>query len=352
MQENKDQQLFFMRAAIREGEKGRNTAPPNPWVGCVLVKNGEIVGSGYHAQAGCPHAEAMALAEAKENARGSTAYVTLEPCAHHGRTPPCTTALIQAGVKRVVIPFLDPDPTSLSGFEQLKNAGIEVIIGIGKEEAELSLAPYLYHRRTGLPYCLLKTAISIDGCMAAPDGSSKWITGEMARKDARQFRAQSQAILIGVETAIQDKPTLSAEGKPLRVILDRKGRLPEEGALFDSTIAPTLIFTESNRVWKNAESCKAFSLKEILLELGRRGVMQLFVEGGATIHSQFMKENFVQEWVVYVGNCFLGNGKRMDLNITSIDLAPRFQLESVLKLCNDVRMIYKTSYTISKRGGG
>ncbi len=341
MEENKDQQLFFMRAAIREGEKGRNTAPPNPWVGCVLVKNGKIVGSGFHAKAGSAHAEVMALSEAKEHARGSTAYVTLEPCAHHGRTPPCTRALIEAGVKRVVIPFLDPDPTSLSGFEQLKDAGIEVIIGIGKEEAELSLAPYLYHRRIGLPYCVLKSAISIDGCVAAEDGSSKWITGEMARRDARQLRAESQAILVGVETAIQDQPTLSAEGKPLRVILDRKGRLPEEGPLFDPKIAPTLIFTESDRSWRNAESCKASSLKEILSELARRGVMQLFVEGGPTIHSQFMKEDFVQQWVIYMGNCFLGNGKRMDLDIGSIKKAPRFQMDSVIKLGNDVRMVYK-----------
>ena len=340
MEETKEQQHFFMRKALNLGEKGRISAPPNPWVGCVLVKNGQIVGQGFHAKPGDLHAEAVALLEAKENARGATAYVTLEPCGHQGRTPPCSKALIEAGVKRVVIPFLDPDHSSMSGAKQLQEAGIEVVIGVGEEEAKKSLAPYLFHRKTGTPYCVLKAATSIDGCLTAADGSSQWITSKMARDDARRLRSESQAILIGVDTALQDKPRLTAEGKPLRVVLDRRGRLEEEGPLFDASLGPTLIFTESSRVWKNAETVRAFDLKEVLLELGRRGVLQLFVEGGPKVHTEFMREGFVQKLVLYVGNCFLGEGKRIGFDVPSIKAVKRLRLESVLPLGDDVRLIY------------
>ncbi|MCH9611481.1 MAG: Riboflavin biosynthesis protein RibD [Chlamydiales bacterium] len=340
MDHTNEQQLFFMRAAICEGERGRVSAPPNPWVGCLIVKEGEVVGRGFHEKAGSAHAEVAALEQAKERAKGATAYVTLEPCAHYGRTPPCTEALIAAGVKRVVIPFLDPDATSLSGVKQLEAAGVEVIVGVGRDEAQKSLAPYLHHRKTKMPYCICKSATSIDGCMTAQDGTSKWITSKMARDDARALRAQCQAILVGVQTAIDDKPRLTAAGSPLRVVLDRTGRLPEEGPLFDPDLGPTLIFTASSRRWKHADSCQVNSLQEALLELGRRGVMQLFVEGGPKIHSEFLKQDLIHKWVIYLGNCFLGEGKRQSLGSTSMEGVKRLQLESVTSLGNDVRLIY------------
>src|SRR5579885_1807270 len=162
------QQQFFMRWAIQLGEKGRVTAPPNPWVGCVIVKDGEIVGEGYHVAPGSPHAEVIALEQAGVLAKGATAFISLEPCAHFGRTPPCVDALILAGIKKVVIPFPDPDPlVQGKGIKVLQNAGVEVEVGAASQEAEQSLEPYLYHRRTKMPYCILKTAVSLDGRTAA-----------------------------------------------------------------------------------------------------------------------------------------------------------------------------------------
>lgn len=338
MHEDKEQQLFFMRRAILLGEKGRCTTPPNPWVGCLLVKEGRVVGEGYHKKVGEPHAEIVALAQAHKEAEGASAFITLEPCCHVGRTPPCIEALVKAKVKKVFIPFLDPDPLVAGrGVEKLQKAGVIVEVGMGKEEARRSLAPYLYHREHGIPYCILKTAISIDGYTATEEGRSKWITGVAARQDAKRLRAESQAIIVGVETAIQDHPSLVET--PLRVVMDRKGRLKEEGPLFDGS-ASTLIFTETKKQWKNAESCQVFSLKEALQELGKRGVIQLFVEGGATLHASFVKENFVQKWVVYIGNTLLGQGKRMLNDIKHLSLEHRLQLESVVKLGDDVRLIY------------
>ncbi|MCP5469039.1 MAG: bifunctional diaminohydroxyphosphoribosylaminopyrimidine deaminase/5-amino-6-(5-phosphoribosylamino)uracil reductase RibD [Chlamydiales bacterium] len=323
-----------MRRAISLAEQGRASAPPNPWVGCVIVKSGAIVGEGFHVKPGALHAEAAALAQAKGAARGATAYVTLEPCSHTGRTPPCTKALIEAGISRVVIPFLDPDAISGEGVTVLREAGITVDIGTGKEEAYRSLAPYLHHRKTGMPYCILKTATSIDGGTKAADGTSKWITSEGARADCKRLRTQCQAILIGSETAIQDNPSLKECG--LRVILDRRGRVPDDLALFQN---PTLVFTASDRRYKNAETIKVGSLKEVLLELGRRGIIQLFVEGGSTIHTAFFEEGFVNKYIVYIGNCLLGS-QGLGLNVPTIEKAPRLKLEEVVKLGNDCRLTY------------
>src|ERR1700733_11932243 len=198
MRESKEQQLFFIRWAIQLGERGRHTAPPNPWVGCVIVKGGSILGEGYHEATGAKHAEVMAIEKAGVLARGATAYVSLEPCPHQGRTPPCVDALIKAGIQQVVIPLLDPDPhVSGKGVARLKKAGIEVVVGIGQEEAARSLEPYLFQRVTKRPFCVLKSAISLDGRTAAADGSSHWITSDEARQDVHRLRAESQAILVG-----------------------------------------------------------------------------------------------------------------------------------------------------------
>src|SRR5256886_11759118 len=198
-----------MAAAVARGEQGRLTAAPNPWVGCVLVRDGEIVGRGFHRAAGEPHAEALALAQAGGRARGATAVVTLEPCTHFGRTPPCTPALVEAGVARVVVAVLDPDPrVSGRGVEELRAAGVAVDVGVGAAEAEASLRPYLHHRRTGRPLCLLQAAVSLDGRTAAADGTSQWITGPEARADAHRLRAESQAVIVGAGTALADRPSL------------------------------------------------------------------------------------------------------------------------------------------------
>lgn len=363
MRDRAAQQQFFMRWAIQLGEKGRITAPPNPWVGCVIVREDDKVGEGYHLAPGTPHAEIMALEQAGPLAKGATAYVSLEPCAHFGRTPPCVNALIQAGIKKVVIPILDPDPlVQGKGVKTLKEAGIEVIIGQASEEAERSLEPYLHHRRTKRPFCVLKTAISLDGRVAAQDGSSQWITHEEARQNAHFLRAESQAILIGSKTAIHDQPRLTVrlpEGpKPLRVIVDSFGQLPPSGPLFDLQLAQTLIFTTNQcdpirlKEWrKQGVEVLEFPSREgrvdleaILDELGQRGVIQLLVEGGSTLHASFIKEGFVNRFVVYIGSCLLGDkGKAMvaDLLIPTIDEALRWDLENVQRFGKDVRMDYR-----------
>lgn len=343
-----------MRWAIRLGEKGRISAPPNPWVGCVIVRDGEIVGEGYHVAPGQPHAEICALQAAGILAHGATAYVTLEPCAHQGRTPPCVNSLVEAGIKKVIIPFLDPDShVSGKGVAALREAGIEVLIGIGREDAAQSLEPYLYHRRTKKPFCVLKSAISVDGKTAAPDGTSKWITGDEARHNVHILRAESQAILIGAGTALMDKPQLTVRGveakQPLRVLLDPKGKVSPQGPLFDLSLAPTLVFTKNVLEWKKMgiEVAEYVSLRNVLFELGQRKIVQLLVEGGAHTHSLFVKENFAQKFVVYVGGCVLGSGGKSFLSevfVPTMSDAPRWRLEDVRRFGNDVRLDYRLGY--------
>ncbi len=352
MSETQEQQIFFMRWAIQLGAKGRLTAPPNPWVGCAIVKDGEILGEGYHVSPGKPHAERIALEKAGSLARGATAYVSLEPCSHHGRTPPCVEALIKAGIRRVVTPLLDPDPlVNGAGVKALQDAGVEVVLGVCKEEAEQSLEPYLHHRRTGTPFCVLKSAMSIDGRTAAADGTSKWITSEEARQDVQLLRAQSQAILIGSETALLDSPRLTVrtiEGvQPLRVLIDRESKVSPEGPLFDPTLGPTLVFT-TKRKWEKEgiewiERPK-ITLEDVLEELGKRNVVQLLVEGGASLHSAFIREGRGHRFCLYIGDCLLGpEGKPLipDLQIATMEKAPRWALEGAHRFGNSVRLDYK-----------
>lgn len=363
MQETKEQQLFFMRRALALAEKGRLTAPPNPWVGCVIVRGNQVFGEGFHEAAGQPHAEIKALQQAGRYSKGATAYVSLEPCCHFGRTPPCIEAIIHAGLKRVVIPILDPDPrVSGSGVLAMQNAGIEVVVGVGKIEAENVLAPYLHQRRTGKPFCVLKVAASLDGRVAARDGSSHWITGEGARKNAHKVRAESQAILIGPGTASLDKPYLTVRyghairSQPLRVIIDPGGTVPTSTSLFNTNLAPTLICTtplvsqKKMKEWEskgveveifNCVNSKHIDLAEILNSLGKRGIIQLLVEGGPSIQSCFMQNDLADHLIIYYGNCLIGpEGRPLFLlnGPESIQLAKRLKLKRTQRIDNDVRM--------------
>jgi diaminohydroxyphosphoribosylaminopyrimidine deaminase/5-amino-6-(5-phosphoribosylamino)uracil reductase len=332
-----------MAEAVSLGERGRLTAAPNPWVGCLIVgSGGHVVGRGFHRRAGEPHAEVHALREAGDRARGATSYVTLEPCSHRGRTPPCAPALVEAGVSRVVVAVLDPDDkVAGGGVEILRAAGIAVDVGVGAEAAARSLAPYLHHRRTGRPLCLLKTAASIDGRTAAADGTSQWITGPEARADAHRLRAESGAVVIGAGTALADRPTLTfrdldfEEGltppQPLRVLIDAAGRVPATGPLFDPALAPTLVITtpvadpDARRAWKEAGAevedvaaappipgavsvppGPAVDLAAALELLGRRGVLQAMIEGGATLHGSLLRAGLADRIVVYLGGAVLG----------------------------------------------
>lgn len=354
----------FMQEAILIALKARYIAPPNPWVGCVVVKNNQIIGTGYTQQPGHFHAEMCALQEAQGHARGAVMYVSLEPCSHFGRTPPCTNAIIQSGIAEIFIAQLDPDTrVQGKGVSLLKEAGIKVHLGLCEQEAKNNLLPYLYQRTTGMPYTVLKSAISMDGKIATKEGTSQWITSEQAREDAHLLRADSQAIVIGSGTAIKDTPRLTVRHKdillpkqPLRVILDTSGRLKPSGFLFDTAEAPTLIMTSekcpsaTRKQWTDAgvesvvvpHSNSRIDLLEAWKILGKRGILQALVEGGSNLQSELLKTDLVNRLILYVGPLLLGSEGIPLFNgqITNLSLAPRFTLQFVKQLENDIRLDY------------
>jgi diaminohydroxyphosphoribosylaminopyrimidine deaminase/5-amino-6-(5-phosphoribosylamino)uracil reductase len=276
-----------MRRAIQLADSVRRTTSPNPWVGCLVTSDGDTF-EGTTCPPGGPHAEAVALGRAGERARGATLYTTLEPCAHHGRTPPCTKAIVAAGVARVVVGIEDPDPVAGTGISDLRSAGVTVDVGVCAKQVRAQLAPYLKHRRTGRPWVVLKLAATLDGRTAAPDGSSRWITGEEARADAHRLRAESDAVLVGAGTVRADDPALtvrSVEGRdPMRVVL---GGVPD-----DARVRPALEVSGD--------------LGSVLDDLGRRGIVNLLVEGGASVAHDFHAAGLVDRYVVYLAPALLG----------------------------------------------
>lgn len=353
----------MMRRAILLGEKARLTASPNPWVGCLLEREGTIIGEGFTQPGGRPHAETVALAQAGVQAKGSTAYVSLEPCSHHGVTGPCAEALIKAHVAKVVIALTDPDPrVSGQGIALLRAAGLSVTVGVGEKEAENSLRPYLHQRRTGLPYCVLKAAISLDGRITAADGTSRWISGEAARQNAHRLRAESQAVMIGSGTAQTDLPSLTVRGdlakghrQPLRILCDTSGKTPAKGPLFDTSLAPTLVFTSSRikqMEWEAAgaevvilpqSSLGGVDLKTALLYLGERGILQILVEGGSHLFTSFIRTHLAQELILYLGPKLLGKGGvplLQELGDFSVSQAPNLHLIETLLFDSTVRLRY------------
>ena len=278
-----------MRRAVAAAWRVRTATSPNPWVGCVLVTPGGEVCTGATAPPGGPHAEVAALAAAGARSRGATVYVTLEPCSHTGRTGPCADALVAAGVARVVVGVLDPDPNvSGRGAERLRAAGIPVDVGVAADEVTAQLAPYLKHRSTGRPWVVLKLAATLDGRTAAPDGTSRWITGPEARADAHALRAESDAIVVGAGTVRADDPSLTVrhvEGRdPLRVVL---GRAPA-----GARVHPCVELDGD--------------LGAVLDDLGRRGVVQAMVEGGATTAAAFHRAGLVDRYVLYLAPALMG----------------------------------------------
>ena len=281
-----------MLRAVELAAGVRTTTSPNPWVGCVLVTATGEAYEGATRPPGGPHAEAVALAAAAAagaDTRGATAYVTLEPCSHHGRTPPCADALVDARVGRVVVGLGDPDPqVDGRGLERLRAAGIEVTEGVAADVVAGQLAPFVTHRTTGRPYVVLKLAASLDGRTAAPDGTSRWITGEAARADAHRLRAESDAVLVGAGTVRADDPALTVrhvEGRdPLRVVL---GTAPP-----GARVHPALEVRGD--------------LGPILDDLGARGVLQVLVEGGATVAGDFHRAGLVDAYVLYLAPALFG----------------------------------------------
>ncbi len=318
-----------MARALALSGAARRRASPNPWVGCVVVSpSGEVVGEGATERPGGRHAEVVALDLAGDSARGGAVYVTLEPCAHEGRTPACTERLKKAGVAKVVAALVDPDPNvSGRGLAELERAGIKVSTGLLASEVEESLAPYLTHRRSGRPLVVLKLALTLDGRLAAPDGSSRWITGPEARQEVQQLRADSDAVLVGAGTARADDPELTArpggvpaERQPLRVVL---GRAPKAARL-----RPALEMTGD--------------LRGVLDELGRRGVLQLLVEGGAQVAGEFHRAGLVDRYVLFLAPALMGgeDGRPAfaGAGARSISEAWRGEIVSLRRLGGDIRL--------------
>lgn len=348
----------------------RLATPPNPWVGCVLVRDGDVVGRGATGPYPVgPHAEVAALREAGDRAQGSTAYVTLEPCNHHGNTPPCTDALISAGVTRVVVALEDPDPrVAGTGVERLRSAGVGVEVGIGVEPVRRSLAPYLLQRARGRAFALVKTAMSLDGRTAAADGTSQWITGIEARADAHRLRAESQAVLVGPGTARADRPRLTVrdldrplDHQPLRVLLDARGQVPAEGPLFDVALAPTLVVTTDAAPPAAVEAWQAAGAKvevvppgpdghgvdlaSVLVRLaGSHAVLQAMIEGGSRLHGAFVASDLTDRVVAYVAPLLLGERGLPAFGgpgpATLAD-ATRWELLDVAALGSDVRLTFE-----------
>jgi diaminohydroxyphosphoribosylaminopyrimidine deaminase / 5-amino-6-(5-phosphoribosylamino)uracil reductase len=364
----------LMARAVALGERGRLGAPPNPWVGCVVARDGVVVGEGFHHRAGESHAEVLALRDAGPRAEGATAYITLEPCAHLGRTPPCTDALIAADVRRVVVAVEDPDPhVQGRGIGALQASGIEVAVGVGATDARRSLAPYLHHRGTGRAFCLVKTAMSLDGRAAAADGSSRWITGEEARADAHRLRAESQAVVVGSGTARADRPMLTVragrvERQPLRVVLDGRGCVPATGPLFDVELAPTLVLTTDRAPTEAVDAWRATGAKveavrtddggrvdlgAVLELLAREGVVQALFEGGPTVHGAVMAAGLMNRLVAYVAPTVLGADARAAFEWAgpaTVDAASRFDLIGTTQLGTDVRLEFEARAAASGEG--
>lgn len=278
-----------MNEAIELAASVRAHTSPNPWVGCIIEASDGRRFSGATEPPGGRHAEVVALDAAGDAARGATAWVTLEPCSHTGRTGPCADALIEAGVRRVVVAIEDPDArVAGTGIERLRSAGVDVLVGVAHDAVRAQLAPYLKHRQTGRPWVLLKLAASLDGRTAAPDGSSRWITGGAARADAHRLRAESDAVVVGAGTVRTDDPALTVrhvEGRdPLRVVL---GRAPAE-----ARVQPALEFQGA--------------LVDLLEQLGERGILQVLVEGGPTVAGAFHREGLVDQYVVYLAPVLFG----------------------------------------------
>lgn len=352
--------LRAMRHALMLAQRALGNVAPNPAVGCIIVSpEGRILGRGWTGKGGRPHAETLALAQAGEAARGATAYVTLEPCAHHGRTPPCAEALIAAGVTRVVAAVRDPDPrVSGKGFAMLRQAGVEVVTGVCEQDAAELNAGFFLKVREGRPLVTLKIAQSIDGKIAAASGTSKWITGEEARGYGHLLRARHDAILAGIGTVEADDPELSCrlpgleDRSPLRVVLDSRLRLGEWSKLAQSAAnIPVLVFTGAEAGGAALAACgvEVVRVKRdlrgrpdagvVLAQLGKRGITRLLVEGGAGVHAAFLDRGFADRLEVFRAPVVLGAAGRDGIDpLAALTLgeAPRFKFSGRRRLGPDV----------------
>lgn len=375
---------FYMARAFELARLGRFTTTPNPNVGCVIVRDGEIVGEGYHLRAGEPHAEVHALRMAGERAVGATAYVTLEPCSHHGRTPPCCDALIAAGVSRVVAAMQDPNPEVAGrGLYRLKQAGLEVRHGLMLPEAEAINRGFLKRMRTGFPYVQLKMGASLDGRTAMASGESQWITSPEARRDVQRFRAESSAILSSSATVLADDPSLTVRWneldetlrqryparqvaqlsadcpataddlrQPLRIIIDSQNRVTPQHRLVSQPGQTWLARLEADQQawpdsveqWRVPGRDGQVDLVLMMMQLAKRQVNSVWVEAGAQLAGALLQAGLVDELIVYLAPKLLGDSARGLCalpGLTQLADAPRFAFSEVRQVGPDLRVRLK-----------
>lgn len=366
----------FMARAIQLARLGHYTTDPNPRVGCVLVKDGKIIGEGWHKKAGMSHAEIEALNNTNESPESATAYVTLEPCSHHGRTPPCCEALVTAGVKRVVAAMQDPNPkVSGQGITHLKAAGIEVCIGVLEEEACALNKGFIMRMTQGRPFVRSKLAVSLDGRTAMASGESQWITSTESRADVQKLRAESSAILTGINTVLADDPSLTARveqevAQPIRVVLDSKLQMPLTAKMLGLP-GRTLILT-SNPVRhelapqavasvgeEHAKKCQALenagfevyclpeqqgrvNLVEVMTFLGEQEINDVLVEAGAILNGALLQAGLVDEWIVYMAPLILGDQSRGLFTLPGFDKladSKNMKFKDIRKVGEDLKLI-------------
>ncbi len=353
----------LMQFALEEGKKAKTLSPPNPWVGaCLVTSSGELF-LGHTQRPGEAHAEIIAMRKATDagaSLLGATMYVTLEPCCHHGRTPPCTESLIKSGITQVVVGILDPDSkVSGKGIAHLQTHGIRVETGCLEESITQELLPYLVHRKKGRPYTILKWAQSLDGFIAAKDSTSKWISGDSSRERVQQLRRESQAILIGSRTASIDNPRLTVrneekKNQPLRVLIDSQGITPLNSHLFDQSMAQTLVATtKHSREWQSHLREKGIEvisydnnkvhLDQLLTHLGTQGIVQAVVEGGSGLYSALLQQNLADQIIAYVAPLLIGSEgicATHALSIPSLEMAYRMKFLKSTQVGQDLEIHY------------
>jgi diaminohydroxyphosphoribosylaminopyrimidine deaminase / 5-amino-6-(5-phosphoribosylamino)uracil reductase len=348
----------LMTRALQLAEQGLYTTMPNPRVGCVIARDGQIVGEGAHLKAGEPHAEVFALRQAGELAKGATAYVTLEPCSHHGRTPPCADALVQAGVSQVVAAMQDPNPlVSGNGLAYLNQHGISTQVGLMQAQAEALNPGFIARMRQGRPFVRSKIAASLDGKTALNNGESKWITSEAARRDVQHWRARSCAILTGVGTILRDDPALtvrdiSLERQPLRIVVDSYLRTPlsaqilQEGRTmlafaYDAEDRADRLFSAGAELLCVPDAHGKVCLDSLIRHLGANEISELMVEAGAHLNGALITQHLVDEYLIYYAAKVMGGDAKEMFStppFTTMTQAIDFQLTEVRQFGNDLRI--------------
>jgi len=356
-----NQDAIFMARALKLAEKGRYTTDPNPRVGCTLVKDDEVLAEGWHKKAGGDHAEIDALKKVNR-AVDATAYVTLEPCSHTGRTGPCCDALINAGIKRVVVAMQDPNPlVAGQGIRKMQAAGLSVECGLLQQDAEILNQGYIKRMTTGYPLVRSKLAMSLDGRTAMASGESKWITGAQSRADVQRLRAESSVILTGINTVLADAPSLNVRieeevVQPIRVILDSQLRMPVTAKMLDLE-GETWVLTCSEDRQKKAElekeGCKVFQLEDkqgkldldaVMVFLGQQQINSVLVEAGAVLNGALLSVNQIDEWIIYMAPCILGDRGRGLFHLPEMKkMADRklLNMKSVRQVGADIKFVLK-----------